>query len=238
MWHPPTVYLGASARAEAPRAPNGRFRTATWRGNLSRRGACAFMTFAKPTTRPRASHRWGSSHTQHRSRRSNGGMVVTSRGCRRETDRALPDACLARRMLDDPRLDRHHQLDIRRAKTLATHGLHYVDVGTSGGVWGEGRGYCQMIGGRVSDSGEGRCTLHAAIDATLFAREDAIEEEWRIVAPILAGTSRPLEYEVGSWGPPEAEGLIDPSGGQSSGGSGGWHNPQPGGGARGHQAAS
>ncbi len=37
--------------------------------------------------------------------------------------------------------------DIRRAKQLATRGLHYVDVGTSGGVWGLERGYCQMIGG-------------------------------------------------------------------------------------------
>jgi 6-phosphogluconate dehydrogenase len=37
--------------------------------------------------------------------------------------------------------------DIRRAKALAERGLHYVDVGTSGGVWGLERGYCQMIGG-------------------------------------------------------------------------------------------
>jgi 6-phosphogluconate dehydrogenase len=37
--------------------------------------------------------------------------------------------------------------DIRRAKNLAVKGLHYVDVGTSGGVWGLERGYCQMIGG-------------------------------------------------------------------------------------------
>lgn len=37
--------------------------------------------------------------------------------------------------------------DIRRAKTLADKGLHYLDVGTSGGVWGLERGYCQMIGG-------------------------------------------------------------------------------------------
>jgi 6-phosphogluconate dehydrogenase len=37
--------------------------------------------------------------------------------------------------------------DIRRAKTLAAQGLHYVDCGTSGGVWGLERGYCMMIGG-------------------------------------------------------------------------------------------
>ena len=107
--------------------------------------------------------------------------------------------------------------DIRRAKELAPSGIHYVDVGTSGGVWGPERGYCLMIGGeaemvkrldpmqydlnlpdiaevwrrgsvvaswlldltaaalikdpklagfegRVSDSGEGRWTIKAAID--------------------------------------------------------------------------
>lgn len=37
--------------------------------------------------------------------------------------------------------------DIRRAKALAEKGVHYVDVGTSGGVWGRERGYCMMIGG-------------------------------------------------------------------------------------------
>ncbi len=37
--------------------------------------------------------------------------------------------------------------DIRRAKELTARGIHYVDVGTSGGVWGLERGYCMMIGG-------------------------------------------------------------------------------------------
>src|ERR1700730_4610415 len=37
--------------------------------------------------------------------------------------------------------------DIRRAAALKQGGLHYVDVGTSGGVWGLERGYCMMIGG-------------------------------------------------------------------------------------------
>jgi 6-phosphogluconate dehydrogenase len=37
--------------------------------------------------------------------------------------------------------------DIRRAKELSLKGIHYVDVGTSGGVWGLERGYCMMIGG-------------------------------------------------------------------------------------------
>jgi 6-phosphogluconate dehydrogenase len=40
--------------------------------------------------------------------------------------------------------------DIRRAKELAPKSIHYVDVGTSGGVWGFERGYCMMIGGDSS----------------------------------------------------------------------------------------
>ena len=43
--------------------------------------------------------------------------------------------------------------DIRRAKELTAKGIHYVDVGTSGGIWGLERGYCMMIGGEV-DVGE------------------------------------------------------------------------------------
>ena len=54
-------------------------------------------------------------------------------------------------------------------------------------------------------------------DPTLFAREDAVEEAWRIVDPIL-GTVVPVhEYEPGTWGPAEADKVIaDPEG---------WHNP-------------
>ncbi|MCE2883028.1 MAG: NAD(P)-binding domain-containing protein [Planctomycetaceae bacterium] len=39
----------------------------------------------------------------------------------------------------------HYIDDIRRSKELAAKGLHYVDVGVSGGVWGLERGYCMMI---------------------------------------------------------------------------------------------
>ena len=41
----------------------------------------------------------------------------------------------------------HYKDDVRRAKILREKGLHYVDVGTSGGIWGLERGYCLMIGG-------------------------------------------------------------------------------------------
>jgi 6-phosphogluconate dehydrogenase len=40
--------------------------------------------------------------------------------------------------------------DIRRAQELAREGIHYVDVGTSGGVWGRERGYCLMVGGEAA----------------------------------------------------------------------------------------
>jgi 6-phosphogluconate dehydrogenase len=41
----------------------------------------------------------------------------------------------------------HYHDDIERARSLAAAGIHYVDMGTSGGVWGLDRGYCLMIGG-------------------------------------------------------------------------------------------
>ena len=41
----------------------------------------------------------------------------------------------------------HYPNDIRRGKELGARGIHYVDVGTSGGVWGLERGYCLMVGG-------------------------------------------------------------------------------------------
>jgi glucose-6-phosphate 1-dehydrogenase len=52
-------------------------------------------------------------------------------------------------------------------------------------------------------------------DPTLFARADAIEEAWRVVAPVLEHPPPLRSYEPGSWGPPEADELID----------GGWHEP-------------
>jgi 6-phosphogluconate dehydrogenase len=44
----------------------------------------------------------------------------------------------------------HYHDDIRRAAELGARGLHYVDVGTSGGVWGLERGFCLMIGGEAA----------------------------------------------------------------------------------------
>src|SRR5437867_6232073 len=63
----------------------------------------------------------------------------------------------------------HYVDDIRRAKALAGLGIHYVDSGTSGGVWGLERGFCQMIGGDpavVTHLDPIFATLAPAADAT------------------------------------------------------------------------
>jgi glucose-6-phosphate 1-dehydrogenase len=55
-------------------------------------------------------------------------------------------------------------------------------------------------------------------DPTLFARQDAVEESWRIVDPVLGCCATPLyEYDPGTWGPTEAAAIVP---------GGAWHNPQ------------
>jgi glucose-6-phosphate 1-dehydrogenase len=54
-------------------------------------------------------------------------------------------------------------------------------------------------------------------DATLFAREDYVEEAWRIVDPVLKAGTPIYEYEKGAWGPSEVDQKVSPAGG--------WHNP-------------
>jgi len=54
--------------------------------------------------------------------------------------------------------------------------------------------------------------LHDAMvgDATLFSREDAVEQAWRIVEPVLKNPTPVIEYAPGTWGPKEAEGVLHP----------------------------
>jgi len=61
--------------------------------------------------------------------------------------------------------------------------------------------------------------LHDAIegDFARFARQDYVEESWRIVDPVLSGAGPLYSYEPGSWGPAEADRLVDAIGG--------WNNP-------------
>jgi len=53
-------------------------------------------------------------------------------------------------------------------------------------------------------------------DRTLFAREDYIEEAWRIVDPVVRADTTLSEYDPGSWGPKEVERVAPP---------GGWQDP-------------
>jgi glucose-6-phosphate 1-dehydrogenase len=55
-------------------------------------------------------------------------------------------------------------------------------------------------------------------ERTTFAREDYVEEAWRIVDPVLEADTPLHEYEKGTWGPPEVDTLVAPPGG--------WHNPK------------
>ena len=76
------------------------------------------------------------------------------------------------------------QDDVRRGKALKERGIHYIDVGTSGGVWGIDRGYCMMIGGDK--------TVVDRLDpifATL-ARGSAISRERPGARGAISGSSR------------------------------------------------
>ncbi len=55
-------------------------------------------------------------------------------------------------------------------------------------------------------------------DATLFAREDSVEEAWRIVDSVLKAKTPVYEYDPGTWGPKEVDQIVCPPGG--------WHNPE------------
>ncbi len=93
-------------------------------------GAASLDEFVKKLTRPRAA--W---------------LMVPAAF----VDKTLQDLA-ARLEKDDVVIDGGNSYyidDIRRAAELRTKGLHYLDVGTSGGVWGLERGYCQMIGGEA-----------------------------------------------------------------------------------------
>jgi glucose-6-phosphate 1-dehydrogenase len=53
-------------------------------------------------------------------------------------------------------------------------------------------------------------------DATLFAREDSVEEAWRIVDPVVKAGTPVYEYEPGTWGPKEVDQLVCPPDGWQS----------------------
>ena len=69
------------------------------------------------------------------------------------------------------------------------------------------------------DAYERLLALAMAGDGSLFAREDSVEAAWRVVDPILSAATPVYEYEPGTWGPREADEIVEPIGG--------WHNPSP-----------
>jgi len=73
-------------------------------------------------------------------------LMVPAGGPTESTAQAIADRFRPRDILIDGG-NSYFKDDIRRSKMLAEKGIHYVDVGTSGGVWGLERGYCMMIGG-------------------------------------------------------------------------------------------
>jgi len=80
----------------------------------------------------------------------------------------------------------------------------------------------EMLGTRLPRAGEMDAyerVLGDAMqgDATLFAREDYVEEAWRIVDPVLKDGTPVYEYEPGTWGPKEVDSSVAPPGG--------WQNP-------------
>jgi glucose-6-phosphate 1-dehydrogenase len=89
----------------------------------------------------------------------------------------------------------------------------------------EGRSDCvEMVGSRLPRADERDAydrVLGDAIDgdATLFARQDYVEEAWRIVDPVLRASTPVYDYEPNSWGPREVESTVVPPGG--------WHDPVP-----------
>jgi glucose-6-phosphate 1-dehydrogenase len=72
--------------------------------------------------------------------------------------------------------------------------------------------------GRAADAYERLIEDALAGDARRFAREDAVEEAWRVVEPVLEHPDPVVPYDPGSWGPPEADRIIE--------GDDCWHSPQ------------
>jgi glucose-6-phosphate 1-dehydrogenase len=77
-----------------------------------------------------------------------------------------------------------------------------------------------LVTDQAADGSDGRMDAYERLlgdamqgDATLFARQDVVEAAWAIVQPVLDAPSEPLEYPQGSWGPPEADRLVQDVGG-------------------------
>lgn len=100
-----------------------------------------------------------------------------------------------------------------------SHSDSFVFFGASGDMLGEPIEMLARQEPRSDEMDAHERVLHDAMsgDATLFAREDYVEEAWRIVDPLLKSNTPVYDYEPGTWGPAQVEeGILPPDG---------WHNP-------------
>ena len=88
----------------------------------------------------------------------------------------------------------YYQDDLRRAAELQPKGVHYVDVGTSGGIWGAVRGYCLMIGGE-SEIVQQLEPLFAALatDTGWFRFRSLAADSFRFAAQLVDAGAVPQE---------------------------------------------
>jgi glucose-6-phosphate 1-dehydrogenase len=84
----------------------------------------------------------------------------------------------------------------------------------------EGLSPGSLVRARTSMPSSGRMEAYERLlgdamlgDATLFARQDVVEAAWAIVDPVIHGPSPMYEYEPGTWGPQEADKLVEGVGG-------------------------
>ncbi|HWW85256.1 MAG TPA: hypothetical protein VNZ26_16720, partial [Vicinamibacterales bacterium] len=97
----------------------------------------------------------------------------------------------------------------------AAIGLNVMDAEEKGGQTVELLAH-RVPGPNERDAYERVLSDALAGDRTLFAREDYVEEAWRIVDPVIKSGTPLYPYESGTWGPKEIESVAPP---------GGWSNP-------------
>lgn len=124
--------------------------------------------------------------------------------------------------MTDPKTERLDRLAIDMIRTLAIDGVQQEAGEDPGRDHGDASGAARILL-RAGARRAGRAYERLLSDAlegrqALFARQDGVEECWRIVEPALRPTQPVRGYASGSWGPDAADQLIKPVGT--------WHTPQ------------